>query len=231
MRQPSNQPSRRQNRHYIVTGTSEGGSPEELIFEAATKLFAQRGFYGVTVREIADEAGVHFSLIRYHYGDKEGLYRTCVQRYGESRLLSARQFLAPPKSREEFQLKLRYAIEDVFKAQLANVDLTRIVLREVESDEPMADDILGETLIEMAKAFNAFFVAAKNLGHLREDANPHFLTHAIQGIVNHFVRTNPVRKRHFGMSVTDDDTRRMLIDQVYALVLHGALREPPKRQP
>lgn len=218
-------------RRPIITPTSEGGSPEELLFEAATRLFAQRGFYGVTLREIADEAGVHFTLIRYHYGDKEGLYRTCVQRYGEARLLSAQQFLGPPKSREEFQLKLRYAIEDIFRVQLANLDLTRIVLREVESEEPLADDILGSTLIEMAKHFIAFFVAAKNFGYLREDANPLFLTQALQGMINHFVRTNPVRKRHFGMSVTDESTRRMLIDQVHGFVLHGALRETSKKQP
>lgn len=218
-------------RRYIVTANSEGGSPEELIFEAATSLFAQRGFHGVTVREIADAAGVHFSLIRYHYGDKEGLYRTCVQRYGEARLLSAKQFLAYPTSLEDFERKLRWAIEDVFRSHLANLDLTRIVLREAESEEPLADDILGSTLIEMAKYFIAFFVAAQNKGFLRKEVNPHFLTHALQGIINHFVRTNPVRKRHFGLSVTDDDTRQFLIDQVYDFVLRGALREPQKGRP
>lgn len=223
--------SRKPRRHYVITPTSEGGSPEEFIFAAAAKLFAQRGFHGVTVRQIADEAGVHFSLIRYHYGDKENLYRTCVQRYGEARLHAAQQFLSPPKSREDFELKLRYAVEDVFRAQLANLDLTRIVLREVESEEPLADDILGSTLVEMAKHFTAFFVAAKNFGYVREDAHPLFLAHALQGIINHFVRTDPVRKRHFGMSLADDGTRRMLIDQVHAFVLHGVSREPLRRQP
>ena len=40
----------------------------------ATPLFAEKGFNGVSVREIAGFAGVNVSMISYYFGGKEGLY-------------------------------------------------------------------------------------------------------------------------------------------------------------
>ena len=48
------------------------------ILEAAEHLFAQRGFHGVTVREIAQEAGVDAALANYHFGSKDQLFSTAL---------------------------------------------------------------------------------------------------------------------------------------------------------
>ena len=50
------------------------------IVEAATKLFAERGLDGVTVREICAAAGVNVALVNYHFKSKEGLYAVCIER-------------------------------------------------------------------------------------------------------------------------------------------------------
>ena len=59
-----------------------GSSPEppssetrELLVAAAERLFAERGFAGVSVREIAAEAGVNWSLVGYYLRGKDGLLR------------------------------------------------------------------------------------------------------------------------------------------------------------
>lgn len=44
-----------------------------VIRNVATRLFADRGAAGVTVREIADAAGVSPGLVMHHYGSKDGL--------------------------------------------------------------------------------------------------------------------------------------------------------------
>jgi AcrR family transcriptional regulator len=43
------------------------------IREAALELFAQRGYAGVSVRQIAAAAGVSPALLFHHYGSKQGL--------------------------------------------------------------------------------------------------------------------------------------------------------------
>ena len=44
------------------------------IIEAAGQLFAEKGFTGVTVREITNKAEANLSALNYHFGTKEGLY-------------------------------------------------------------------------------------------------------------------------------------------------------------
>lgn len=43
------------------------------IMEAAEKLFADKGFEGTSVRDIADTAGVNLAMISYYFGSKEKL--------------------------------------------------------------------------------------------------------------------------------------------------------------
>ncbi len=49
------------------------------ILEAAEQGFADHGFDGVSVRQIAMRADVPVALINYHFGGKEGLYRAIFE--------------------------------------------------------------------------------------------------------------------------------------------------------
>ncbi|HTQ06692.1 MAG TPA: CerR family C-terminal domain-containing protein [Polyangiaceae bacterium] len=49
------------------------------VLGAATRLFAERGFRRVTVRDICDAASANVASVNYHFGDKERLYREVVE--------------------------------------------------------------------------------------------------------------------------------------------------------
>lgn len=50
------------------------------ILEAATKLFALKGLAAVSVKELAEAAGVNIALISYYFGGKENLYAVVLER-------------------------------------------------------------------------------------------------------------------------------------------------------
>lgn len=54
------------------------------IFDAAERLFAERGYDGASVRDIAAEAGVRPGLVGFHGGAKEDLLRAVVARRAEA---------------------------------------------------------------------------------------------------------------------------------------------------
>ena len=48
------------------------------MLDVATPLFAERGFHGVSVDEVAAGAGVTKPLVYAYFGSKEGLFGACV---------------------------------------------------------------------------------------------------------------------------------------------------------
>jgi len=73
------------------------------IVLAAEKLFAQQGYDAVSLRRIAEEAGVPLALVAYYYGQKHELFEAVFarwQRIIDDRLRGLRQALdAPPRER------------------------------------------------------------------------------------------------------------------------------------
>lgn len=56
-----------------VTQISKAPDGRARLLSVAMKLFAEKGYDGVTVRDIAAAADVSVGLLNHHYGSKEGL--------------------------------------------------------------------------------------------------------------------------------------------------------------
>ena len=56
------------------TDTKKDENSKSRILEAATKLFAQKGFDGASIREICKLADVNLCMISYYWGGKQELY-------------------------------------------------------------------------------------------------------------------------------------------------------------
>jgi AcrR family transcriptional regulator len=59
-----------------MTGTER----REQLVDVGRRLFAERGFEGTSVEEIAAKAGVSKPVVYEHFGGKEGLYAVVVDR-------------------------------------------------------------------------------------------------------------------------------------------------------
>jgi AcrR family transcriptional regulator len=55
-----------------------GEETRRRMIEAATDMFALRGYEGTSTRLLAERAGVNLPAIQYHFGSKEGLYRAVI---------------------------------------------------------------------------------------------------------------------------------------------------------
>lgn len=63
--------------------SSGAGETRDAILDAAEGLFSKHGFYGVTIREVAREAGVDTALIHYYFSAKKGLFDAVFLRRAE----------------------------------------------------------------------------------------------------------------------------------------------------
>lgn len=71
----------------LVKGYRPGRVPRavraEQLLDLAERLFAERGFHGASMDELARRAGVSKPVIYDHFGSKEQLFAMCVRRTGE----------------------------------------------------------------------------------------------------------------------------------------------------
>jgi AcrR family transcriptional regulator len=60
--------------------TRPSKTTSDKIIKAASRVFAESGFQGASVRRIVARADVNQAAINYHFGSKEALYRAVLQK-------------------------------------------------------------------------------------------------------------------------------------------------------
>jgi AcrR family transcriptional regulator len=124
--------------------TESSNPARQKILDAASRAFAEEGFAGARVDEIARRAGVNKAMLYYHVGDKQALYGEVLKR-NFGRIENALEENLPDEGSSAD--RLRAVITIVERAIAANPDHPRIVLREFASGATnLPAEILGQML-------------------------------------------------------------------------------------
>lgn len=68
----------------------DSAATREALLDAATAMFADRGFDRTTVRDIAKEAGVNQALLFRYFGSKEALFEEAIARGGHEQIATTK---------------------------------------------------------------------------------------------------------------------------------------------
>lgn len=92
-----------------LSATTKGQRTRETILDAAEHAFAQHGFDGVPMRQVAELSGQALGVLTYHFASKEKLFETVVARRAKE-INSLRQ--------EELMKFFQPGVEDILAAFL-----------------------------------------------------------------------------------------------------------------
>ena len=107
------------------TRTSDGTvDRHELILQAVLELLSQHGIAGVSMRAVAQRAGVSLGLVNYHYEDKHGLVAAALRRIGEQDV----ELLSPTPGRTP-DATLRAALRRVMDRDLITTEYLSLRLQ------------------------------------------------------------------------------------------------------
>lgn len=149
----------------------------QRILQAATELFAEKGFAQASTRQIATRANVNIASLHYHFGDKADLYRTVFNEF--SRRLQATA-LAIDFETASFA-EIYTASNRQFFAHLTDPHLPRLAAR--ERLEPSG--VLGDAWLEDVRRRHQMIdrAIARELGLPGPDADVQRITFAVIGMV------------------------------------------------
>ena len=151
----------------------------ERLLETALALFTRQGFDGVSMRQIAETAGVSKANIYHHFQSKEALYLGIMQSSAE-RLSTLVQNLAEGKGSFDHRLRefARAHLEHLFE----NASAVRLVLREAFSgDEEKARVLVEQVVGGIFNRLIAIFRAGQQAGALRQDLDPGLCAQLVMG--------------------------------------------------
>lgn len=123
------------------------------IIHAAEKLFADRGFDGTSVRDIADAAGVNLAMISYYFGSKEKLMEAMFNLRSQASRLQLENMIQ--NTAMEPMQKVELLIDQYIEKLMGNQCFHRVFVREqmVNKNGFIADQIhqLKKKNLELVK--------------------------------------------------------------------------------
>lgn len=179
------------------------------LIEAGLAQFARHGFDGASVRAIADEAQANQAAIKYHFGNKEGLYaEVLVEAFGQLERLNeldgaALDRLSPADALELF---LRQNLSAIVRASELREPL-QVLNWEIMFRTPVFSDMVA------TRPLPVFDIARRIVARFRPDLPAEEAVLAAVWLVNQpfiFVRNaESLRRPPVGITLDDAGVERL----------------------
>jgi len=134
----------------------------ERLLQAATRLFADNGYRGASVRDICNLAGANPGAVSYHFGGKRQLYRAVLRRAAAG--LADMGPVIADDTGERAPVSVLGALQRVLDRMQSDDAATRLLLRDLADGGSVAIESLTPPLR------TAFEQLATAIGH---GDNPH----------------------------------------------------------
>ncbi len=190
------------------------------ILDAASKIFAEVGFEGARVDEIAKVAGVNKATLYYNIGDKETLYAAVIHDViGES----AKNLIDQMVKLENPEEKLSFFISRLVQRMYENPYLPKILMRENAGGGKNLPAIIGNDFKMIVGLLISILDEGKEKGVFR-DVNPLILHMMVIGGISFLQTTEPIRKK-FNVFTDKDNLSVETIQKEILNILLTAVRK------
>jgi AcrR family transcriptional regulator len=184
------------------------------ILDRGERLFARRGFRGVSLREVARRSGVRPFTVQHHFGSKVGLYHAALNRWDDE--LLARLTAAVARHTDLSDI-VEAVVDELFEFFLAKRDWVALTARATLGEG------LPQGVVLRDRSWVQFMDAAmreRQLGALKLDLGLLLIT--VEGLLNNHVLAREHYRQLYGKDVTDARlkarTKRHLKTVILALV-------------
>jgi TetR/AcrR family transcriptional regulator len=191
----------------------------QRILLAAERLFGERGYNGVSIRDIADAADASKANVFHHFSSKLALYEAVLQS-GSTRFRGLLQLLTAgdrdlPGSLRDFD---RQHLKQMLEQEWSSLLFLRQLLEASAGEErQLVEDVVGQSFDLVVSAFADF----KRRGELADHVDPAVLgLTLLGGHIAYFLLRDVLRGRRH--PAADPDTfSRLMVDHLLTGIRPG----------
>jgi len=163
----------------------------DRILKAATKEFAEAGFAGARVDEIANSAGVNKATLYYHIGDKQALYAQVVHHLFGNAVAQFNRNVTAAQSPEE---QLKGFVQTIAAMVDQHPELAAIMLREQASGGKHFPEMVAQDLAQILGVLTKILDDGVRSGTFRKTV-PFIVHMMIIGAIVLFKMSSPIRAK------------------------------------
>lgn len=211
-----------------VEASADDIDSRSRLIKIAAQLFAQRGFAGVSTRDIAREAQVNISLISYYFKGKEGLYLAVLEDFfgGAQREMEQvfSSFDVQNMTRESFKAQMTEIINRMVEMKTETPYVSQLLHRELLAGLPNAKELLTQLFQTMSQTLIEMLHIAQKKNIIRGDIHvpTHFMT-LVHSTDTYFLITqsdSPARN----VILKLPEQKREYCDQMVKVFIEGVMK-------
>ena len=199
--------------------TEKPNNTAEKILIAARKTFAEYGYSGTHVDEIAQRAGVNKATLYYQIGDKDTLYANVIHQVLGNIAQGIASAVAGADSPEE---KLKAYILFIADAVDKNPEIPPIMMREMAADGAHLPRVVVEDIVSVLKIIVGVLDEGRARGIFVETV-PFLIHMMIMGTILFYKKSSPIKDKQVWLpadvKARDKKLKSSLGEEVAKLVL------------
>lgn len=199
--------------------TEKPNNTAEKILIAARKTFAEYGYSGTHVDEIAQRAGVNKATLYYQIGDKDTLYANVIHQVLGNIAQGIASAVAGADSPEE---KLKAYILFIADAVDKNPEIPPIMMREMAADGAHLPRVVVEDIVSVLKILVGVLDEGRARGIFVETV-PFLIHMMIMGTILFYKKSSPIKDKQVWLpadvKARDKKLKSSLGEEVAKLVL------------
>ncbi len=191
---------------------------KEKLLAAALPLFPQYGYAGVSIRAIAEAAGVNSAAISYYFGGKEGLYGAVLERLFApvDKMIMEKQLLQ--NAGADF---VHHFAERAVAIHKQNPYLVKYMYMEMVNPTKFSDSIVKQHLTRLYQFLSGGVQRAVDQGEFRQDLDVGYAAFSLSAIINMYFIVTPIRQR----VIQRPGNEGAYVEQAVSIFLQGVRRQ------
>jgi AcrR family transcriptional regulator len=179
---------------------------------------AEKGYPRVTLREVAERAGVQPALVNYYFGGKDGLLRSVIASVAGKMRFRIQHTVSGEGTPEE---RIGELVHGIVQAMTAAPYAPRLMAEQVLfADAGVIEEFVENFARPNLAAIRSLLDDGRETGSLRE-VDPRFLVPAMVGACLFFFLGAPIIRRLYGIEEIGAELAREFAEQTAELILHG----------
>ncbi|MGH6776774.1 MAG: TetR family transcriptional regulator [Bradyrhizobium sp.] len=194
-------------------------TPEKLLV-AASELMIERASIEVSLSDIAQKSGVNAALVKYHFGNKDGLLLALLARDAATEMNDLEYLLAQPVTPTA---KLKLHVAGIIRAYHRFPYMNRLIHYLLhESSAEAADEVSKFFIAPLLDFHRRLLAEGVATGEFRT-VDPIFFYTSLIGACDHLFFGRQAMSRAIGVGPVNDEVCRDYIRHMEALICGGVL--------